>query len=584
MSKIVYNNMIYGAVDDNVLGRPDLAPYVNGVSFLQNFNVNLLGGVSRRKGLRKLFDLDGEARIIDFVYSAELTFLIVLSNKTLRVYNTLLERFEGEIIATPYEDSILSDIQYTQDSSSVYFVHKDYPPYNLSYTGGTFKFSTLSPICDEAYPNLFNSAHNYPSVVAFCSNRLILASSDNNPYRMWVSRAFEPRNFTTYDVYNNTEKTLASYKDYPTYYENWKAEGTNTTYSQSFVKWQTDILKPSTWWKNREETEVNPEIGWEDVLATAPSLWYEIITIDGSGNITKAVSATCAMVLDLGSNKNDRICWIGTNYNIIIGTRSSEWVMSAEINAVSQSVRQVSAFGAIEKQAVAFGSKIIFLQSNGILRSIGYDSQTYSYPCLDKTQFNRSILESGVKEIAVQRVPVSRVFLLLNNGHIAILTKNELTEAEGWSFYDTTIGKFTSLAVLDTLTGQSVYAVVDNSLSKDESEDLKYCVCVFDSSELYDIKTHNYVSKLRTNPIENSTYSTLNNTKYGWCVALRCIDTERFKVGFSNSYKKEGNASKDNIVSVALPTSWQKDMRLEIESIEDKNVNIQAILMNAEVI
>lgn len=583
MSKIVYNNLTYGEVGDDVLGRPDLIPYSNGVSHLENFDINLLGGVQRRKGLRKILPLDSKARIIDFVFDNDLAFLIILGDGKLQVYNSRLDRMEAEFSSSfehiLYSAEDVNEVQYAQDSNSVYMVHRLYAPLVLAYVGGGFQLDTLVPDCDEENPNLFQKVGDYPSVLAFYSNRLILASSDNNPYRIWISKAFEPKNFWTYDLVQTTEKAIVGYSEYALYFSKWKEEGEKTTISKSYDKWYKGELLNSEWWKQRLKMEDFDGVPtFTDLLTVSPSLFQEVMTSRDNVRTSKTVSDADAMILDLGSNKNDRISWIGVNYNILVGTASSEWVISANISALEQTTKQVSAYGGKRVQAVVQGGKVYFMQTPSILRTIYYDSQTYSYPCDDKTQFNRDILESGVVEVCTRRTPKEQVYLVLNNGTLAVLTQNSLSGADGFNRISSNVGAILSCAIIDEDTQQNVYVVLDNSKTTTDGKATEYYLCAIDSEDNKDIGAYNYVSRLVSNPIENGNYNSMDNTKYGYSVSVRCRNTKTFKVGYEGASLKVGSAEQNDIITVQVPTTWTKDLRLAIESIEDEPLNVQALM------
>lgn len=588
MSKVVYNNMLYGEVGTDVLGRPDIAPYTHGLQRCENFNVNLLGGITRRKGLRRLFNTDTEARLLDFVYSSTLSFLVILENERIRVYNASLNKFEYDFRATDevplFKSKDLKEVQYTQDSDTIYMVHKDYRPITLHYTGSVFEADVFKPECDDDYKDLFTTKGNYPSVVAFCSNRLILASSVNDPYRIWISKALESSNFWTYDLNTTTESEIVDASQYEEFFNKWKNEGDKTTKGTNYTNWLNNTLLNSEWWKNRTEHESDVVPEWQDLLATDTTLFNKVMTTEDKQVVTRSISASDAMVLDLGSNKNDKINWIGLNYNIMIGTATSEWVMPSTIDATNQSISQVSSYGSKGIQAVCFCSKVMFLQTETILRAMYYDSQTHSYPCSDKTQFNRDILKGEVCEMTVQRVPIPRVFLTLKDGSVAVFTLNEYANIEGFTKYISEVGHICSISVLDSVNGQDVYALVDNSKIKGENDALEYYVCVFDSTDNKDLGQYFYQSVIETNPIESASYQTIDNTKYGWSVALRIMGKSKFKVCFTGASVQYAKTDKSDVVVVHAPTNWEKELKLKVESTEDNPLTIQALEMSMGVV
>jgi hypothetical protein len=529
VADVLINNFTSGEVSPKLGGRPDLGIYHTGVSKLENFLIMLQGGVTRRPGTKLLSVLPGECRIIPFVLSVDLAFIIELSHQFIRIRRadgTLYEVGQEEGWVTDYSTTELGEIQFTQDYESLYLVHRNHPPKRLRYLGGSFTWSTLVPDTDSKYAGMFQGDGNYPGCVAYCSNRLWFASSYNHPYRLWASRPFVPHDFTTYDTITSTEK----------------------------------VIKDPPW----------PE-GWED----NQTLIYEDKTI-----IREVTSADNAMVLEVGSNRNDRIEWLTVGRNLLVGTSSGEWIMPGNIDALNPSIVQASAYGSAPLQALNVNEDVLFIQS-GKKRCRGYVMADGGYSSPDITYTADHILSAGVKEWAFQRVPEPRAYLVLNDGTLVVLSYNKLYQIQGWSRW-TFAGEAKSIAIIDSPDGQKVCVVVKRG-------DVFYLEQFDEETGMY-VDHHNedvtypFESLLQTNRFETQleSGSTIGKSKKISKIVLRLLNSGAFKAGY-NGLETFTKKIEEGDVMIRLGGGYDKELRMEIRSIDDEPLTVLAMVYGLEV-
>lgn len=533
MADVLINNFTSGEVSPKLGGRPDLGIYHTGVNKLENFLALIQGGITRRPGTVLLDTLDGECKVIPFTISVDLSFIIELRHGELVIrkgdgtpFDVTISGSEGGVLKVPYKDAELSELQFTQDYETLYIAHRKHPPKQLRYIGGSFTWSTLVPTTDAKYSGILQGEGNYPGCVAYCSNRLWFASSDNNPYRLWASRPFVPHDFRTYDVVQTTEK----------------------------------VIKDAPW----------PE-GWED----DQSLIYKDETIT-----REVTSADCAMVLEVGSNRNDRIEWLTVGRNLLVGTASGEWIMPGDINALEPSIVQTSAYGSAPLQALNVNEDVLFIQS-GRKRCRGYVMADGGYSSPDLTYTADHILSAGVREWAFQRVPEPRVYIVLNDGSMAVLSYNKLYQIQGWAKWILG-GEVRSVSVVDTPDGQDVVVVVKRgavySLEKfDEGSD------VF--SDLHNTKNPvPYDSVMVSNRFETQleTGTTIGKQKKISKVVLRLLDSEGFRAGY-NGLETYRESVEEGDVMIRIGGGYDKELKMEVRAIDDKPLTVLAMVYGLEV-
>lgn len=588
MAKQILNNFVFGETDKNILGRTDLKAYNNSASLIENFRLNPLGGLSKREGSYQ-FSIDliqtKKTRLIEFIYSADLSFLLLFSEKELKIVDTTTEKQIGETLETPYLESELFEIQYAQNEESLFLVHINHPIQVLDYVGNTFSLSTFVGTYDDDHKGILSTEGNYPSVVAYCSSRLYFASSRNQPFTIWISNSFEPTKFWTYTLGTSTVSEQCSYEEYPTYFEKWKNGG--KTVSKSYSDWYYNDLVNSTWWKSRLQYQSDATPTYNDLLETNTSLFGEVMTVENT-ETTKTYTDENAMILELASSKNDKICYINTLHNIVVGTRSSEWIIPYDITPSNLKATKESSYGSAFMQSITMQNELLFLQSSGCLRSMKYDYTNYNYPCEDRTIFNKDILSSGVVEFASQQTPYVRLFCVLEDGTMAVMTKNELDNVYGWVRYKSKYFKYISVAVAEVSGIQEVYCIVQGATGNN------FFLIKLDENRTYDLVNYLYKdstdpnynyglgfsAKIVTNPIESSTLQTLDSLKYGWNITLRTSDTTGYRVGFEDCILQSGNGENSNISTIQAPTTWHKELRVVVESDENEKLNINALCIN----
>jgi len=98
-------------------------------------------------------------------------------------------------LTSPYLLADLFQFQFDQEGNTAYFVHRSYAPYKLIRVSATsWTFATYVRTNDP-----FTGADVYPGAVAFYEGRLVMASTNDNPDREWLSRAPDSAGVTRYD-------------------------------------------------------------------------------------------------------------------------------------------------------------------------------------------------------------------------------------------------------------------------------------------------------------------------------------------------------------------------------------------------
>ena len=528
MSDVLVNNFTAGEVSRKMRGRVDLASYHSGVSSLVNFLPMVQGGFTRRPGTVLLGDATG-IRLIPFILSVDQAFIIELGDKTLRLWrdgelqSVVIDGNSTTSVSTEYPARVLNEIQYAQDYQSLYLAHREFEPKILSYSGGGWTFGTFVPTTDDKYSGMLTGT-DCPGCVSYCSNRLWFASSYDHPYRLWASRPFEPQNFKTYDIVTVVDEVASA-----------------EAYIEA-IESGSDTPETST-------VTVEKEVSRDDN----------------------------AMVLETGLNRNDRIEWLSAQTNLIVGTSAGEWVMPGNISPSNLQIVPVTAYGSAPIQALPVNSELFFVQSGGKrLRSYQYSSDGYS--CPDLCYSADHILGQGVVCMAWQRIPEPRLYCVLKDGTMAVLSYDRLYGMSAWARW-TFSGSVLSCCVVDTSEGQDVYIIVER--------DGQNVVERFDFDSDVHADQHDqptmipFESVMVSNPYDWE--NTVGKHKRSWEVGVTVIDSGRFlagPMGQEEAYmKEEGEA----YCRIGTFSTWDVDFRMCVKSVGEDPLTVLSMVTKLEV-
>jgi len=131
----VINSFNAGELSPRMYGRTDFEKYNNGCLKLENFNIYPQGGVSKRPAQKFIVESkDNEKiRIIPFIYSSDEAYHMELGEKYIRFIKdgvqlaTSLDPLIPLEIGSPYLESELYDIDYTQIADVMWLTHPNHP-------------------------------------------------------------------------------------------------------------------------------------------------------------------------------------------------------------------------------------------------------------------------------------------------------------------------------------------------------------------------------------------------------------------------------------------------------------------------
>lgn len=130
-------NFTAGELSPRLHGRVDIAKYQNGVEKLRDLIAQVYGGAKRRPSslfvaATKFPNL--QSRLIPFVVNATSAFVLEFGHGYVRFFKDGAQVMSGGVpyeIVSPYPESYLVDIDYTQGADTMFLFHEGLTPYKL---------------------------------------------------------------------------------------------------------------------------------------------------------------------------------------------------------------------------------------------------------------------------------------------------------------------------------------------------------------------------------------------------------------------------------------------------------------------
>ncbi len=159
--------------------------------------------------------------------------------------------------------------------------------------------------------------------------------------------------------------------------------------------------------------------------------------LDDFYNFQLGSDANDSLELTLASSKQSRMCWMSTERGLLLGTSDAEWLLSSGdsggISPTSASFRKESTVGSENKEAHGVENSVFYVQRGGKrLREISYKLESDGYTSTDTSLLAEHLFESGIKEWSVQRGSSTRVWVLMEDSTLAVLTTNVAQQVTAW--------------------------------------------------------------------------------------------------------------------------------------------------------
>lgn len=148
MAMLLQPTMSGGELSPGLQGRVDLVKYATSLKTCRNCITKPTGGVVKRPGFRYRGMVkhgtgtgNRATRLVPFIYSTQVRYLIEMGHQYMRFWvgGALLRDGSNNIVevATPYTESMIGDVRFTQSADILYLVHPQVRPKELRRLSAT---------------------------------------------------------------------------------------------------------------------------------------------------------------------------------------------------------------------------------------------------------------------------------------------------------------------------------------------------------------------------------------------------------------------------------------------------------------
>lgn len=439
----VKTNFTSGQISKNLYGRGDLKIYENGAGTLQNVIIHPTGGISRRRGLKYIDELNEEVRLIPFEFNSEQIYLVCVGHLNTKIYKNGICIAELE---TPWCKDHLKKLCYTQSADTLLIVHPDVEPRQLSrYNGEVWK---IEPWVFHNYNCPFHNFHNrqVSLFIPMGSEVIITASQD----------VFTPDYIGTRLRAFSSEYHIVSCIS-P------REVGVHLTRSSgsfgSTVDWEEQSFSAARGWPSTVAFHQDRlVIGGSKSLPNR--LWLSKSSDLFNFDLGKGL-ADNAIEFAILSDQVNAITAVVSSRHLLVFTTGAEWMVSGDpLTPTSIQLRRQTNVGSYSKHNIIpqqiDGATVFVSQSGTQLREFLYTDVEQAYQAKDLTLMSNDIIKNPVDCTFNQDECV--LYLVMENGEISCLTTYRTEEVTAWSQLKTN-GKFLSVAVI----GDEIYFCVERN-------------------------------------------------------------------------------------------------------------------------
>ena len=490
--RVALQNFTGGEVAPTLSARYDLARYRNCVSCMENMLPGLHGDVARRPGTRFLAALDGYSVLLPFSFSAEAgqNFVLILSEKSLRVAdaNGLVPGLEA--LATPYAAADLLEISHAQVGDVVYLAHRRHPLHKLvrsdapeggyAWSLGPVQLNTSLPAPAAPTVSFQGTAGSYSlryKVVAVDANGKTslpspagLTSTGKHPSD-WVqgnsaTLSWQPvEGAVEYNIYREE----AGYFGFV---------GISGGTSFSDQNYEADIADtPREDWDPFADGNNPGVVAFHQqrmVLASTPASpqsFYMSRTGDFENfRKSRPLQDDDPVEYQIASGAIDAITWAAGFGDLLLGTAGGEYKAAGNDNGAitpsSIAITAQSHWGSAGLAPIVIGNSILHVQRHGArVRDLYYSLEKDGYAGNDLSILAPHLFEGhSLRQWAYQQTPGSTIWVARDDGLLLAFTYMKEHDIWGWSRHPTA-GQVRSLTALSGQESDQLFLVTERDIN-----------------------------------------------------------------------------------------------------------------------
>lgn len=530
-SSLIQSSFTGGELSPSLYGRVDLARYSTSLKTCRNFIVQTYGGVRNRAGTAFLAEVASSSRrhrLIPFAFSTTQTYVLEFGHQTMRVYKDA-----GQVVyssggsagspvsvATPWSESDLPQLTFTQSADVLYVCHPSYAPRTISRTAHdawtVAEFANIKgPFQDTnttTTTTVYASAAT-GSITLTASSSIFTAANVGQLFFIEQKDYGQPweagKSVSTGDIRRsdgkyykaNTTATTGTLR--PTHEAdiasdgavNWEflhpgfgvceitaySSGTSVsatvklripdasvgsggaTYKWAFEAWGGTQGYPST------VTFHQQRLCFANTPAQPQTVWMSRTNAYVDFGKSNPIADDDAVTFTIASRQVNAIRHMLTLDKLVLLTSGGEWIVSGSENDTitpsSINIKQQGYRGSSIVPPQIIGNTALYLQDKGsTVRDLGYEFASDSYTGNDLTVLSSHLVQGyQIEEWAYQQVPFSCVWCVRDDGVLLSMTYMREQQVIGWHRHDTD-GEIESVCVISEGTEDALYIAVKRTI------------------------------------------------------------------------------------------------------------------------
>lgn len=442
----IKTNFTSGQLSPSLFGRGDLGVYANGARTLDNVNIFPTGGVSRRRGLKKITEISADARLLAFEFNTEQTYLLCFEPNKLKVFK---EQVLITTLDTPWNAEQLNKINWTQSADTLLVVHPDVAPQQISrnndevWSVNAWEYYTKDGFIYCPYYNFYQKKIKVtPS--AGSGSITLSAEQDIFDEKFIGSRIRINKGEGVITAYTTPRKVTMQVS------KNLESASVSDTWEESAFSDKRGFPVSVTFHQDRMV------IGGSRSLPN--HLWLSKSSDLFNFDIGKGLDDESIDFALLSDQVNAIINIVSTRH-LLVFTTGAEWMVSGE-PLTPTSIRlnrqtNVGSYGKFSLSPQNVDGATLFISQNGRqLREFLYTDVEQAYQARDLTLLSTNII--NLPRDIIYHQDESILYLVLEDGTVSALTTYRSEEVNAWSKLKTA-GQFKSIAVI----GDELYFVVE---------------------------------------------------------------------------------------------------------------------------
>lgn len=465
--KFYYSHFNTGEVSQEIRGRIDTKWYYSACQKAINCILIPYGNLKKRPGTKYIYSFSQtihDIRFIPFVYSADEYYAVCLY-KDDTGYHACFFTLDGYVvdennnlyvINLPITTDVdLSEVQYVQKDDIIYLCHFNMPLLKITriaednWTAETVNLNIQYIIAygdgssgkaQGVIPNIFIESTKVELHYKSGGTNYVVTDDGNGKF-----------------VDSSLATAIIDYKTGKIYIE--LTSGSFDAGEPIYVKFLNiaDNLGANAicFYENRlylGGLNIGRERGKQVIMGSVVGSYENFIM----GTINNL-----AFVFELASEQNDEVVFMVAKNVLFVGTQGGQYTIyggSYGVTPNSISVTRQCSYPASKIQPVFLENIPVFVSyQRNQLWGLVYEYSSNSYEGLDLNVFNKDIIKSKVKQIALQFLPFPALYCVCEDGKIAVLYILKKQGVMGWARWymgdENTFDKVKAITVLPNRTG-----------------------------------------------------------------------------------------------------------------------------------